>query len=86
MECPQGLGLVQCDKEGRICDFEEKPTWSGVRGDLVNTGIYVLGKEAIVLAASKKAPLDFGKDVFPLLLEKNQALYGLIAKGYSARQ
>ena len=82
VEHPQGLGLVQCDKEGRICDFEEKPTWSGVRGNLVNTGIYVLGREAIELIISQKKPMDFGKDVFPSLLEKKKALYGLHTQGY----
>ena len=82
VEDPRGLGLLQCDKDGRILEFVEKPTWSGVRGDLANTGIYVLGEQAIRHAICAVQPLDFGGDVFPSLLQKGIALYGARVTGH----
>jgi len=41
-ETPIGVGLVQSEADGKIKGFIEKPTWSRVQSDLVNTGIYIL--------------------------------------------
>ncbi|MBE5783495.1 MAG: nucleotidyltransferase family protein, partial [Clostridiales bacterium] len=39
---PLPYGVVMTDQESRITRFIEKPTWSRVFSDLVNTGIYIL--------------------------------------------
>lgn len=78
---PLEYGLVLTDEEGRIQRFIEKPGWGQVLTNMVNTGIYVLTKEAMALVPEGK-PYDFGKDLFPLLLERGEAMYGTAVEGY----
>ena len=42
VENPLQYGVVITEPDGRISRFLEKPTWSEVFSDTVNTGIYVL--------------------------------------------
>src|SRR4030095_13316762 len=73
------------DKEGKITKFFEKPSWSEVFSDTINTGIYVLEKETLALvpkARGNKADCDFSKDLFPYLLRNKLPLYGSIENGY----
>lgn len=42
---PLQFGVVITDKEKRITQFLEKPGWSEVISDTINTGIYVLEPE-----------------------------------------
>ncbi len=60
--------------------FVEKPSWGQVVTDLVNTGIYLLSPGAG--ADPPDRPWDFGKDVFPALLESGGGLYGVPGGGY----
>ena len=78
---PLEYGLVLTDEEGRIQRFIEKPGWGQVLTNMVNTGIYLLTAEAMALVPEGK-PYDFGKDLFPLLLERGAAMYGTAAEGY----
>ena len=78
---PLRYGLAVTDVEGRIRAFVEKPSWSRVVTDLVNTGIYMLSPKAMQYVPSA-APFDFGKDLFPLLLKENVPLYGVDPGGY----
>lgn len=78
---PLEYGLVLTDAEGRVERFLEKPGWGQVVTDLVNTGIYVLTPDAMALVPSGE-PFDFGRDLFPLLLERGEPLYGYEAEGY----
>ncbi|MCC7353909.1 MAG: nucleotidyltransferase family protein, partial [Anaerolineae bacterium] len=39
---PLEYGVIITDREGRISQFLEKPSWSEVISDTVNTGIYIL--------------------------------------------
>lgn len=78
---PLPYGVVLTGADSRITRFIEKPTWSRVFSDLVNTGIYILEPEIFDwIAPSGMA--DFGRDVFPLLLEKGMPLYGFETTGY----
>ncbi|MBZ0201813.1 MAG: NTP transferase domain-containing protein [Ignavibacteria bacterium] len=82
---PLQFGIVLTDKEGKITKFFEKPTWSEVFSDTINTGIYVLEKETLSLvtkARGAKADCDFSKDLFPYLLKHKMPLYGAIESGY----
>ena len=78
---PLPFGIVITDEDGKINRFMEKPTWSEVFSDTINTGIYILEPEILDLIPLDKE-FDFSKDLFPLLLEKKIALYGYIAEGY----
>lgn len=81
VDCPLEYGVVITGADGRITQFLEKPGWSEVFSDTVNTGIYVLEPEVLTyFAASQK--FDFSQDLFPLLLRNKQPLFGLALSGY----
>ncbi|MDY7015397.1 MAG: NDP-sugar synthase, partial [Cyanobacteriota bacterium] len=78
---PVEFGVVITDKEQKIVRFLEKPSTSEIFSDTVNTGIYILEPEVLqYLPANEES--DFSKDLFPLLLEKGEPMYGYVAEGY----
>jgi mannose-1-phosphate guanylyltransferase / phosphomannomutase len=83
---PLQFGIVLTDKTGKITTFYEKPSWSEVFSDTINTGIYVLEKEVMdIIPKAKpegKQDVDFSKDVFPFILKNNMPLYGFTDNGY----
>ncbi len=78
---PIEFGVVITDKEGRIRRFLEKPSTSEVFSDTVNTGTYILEPEVLEYLPPNQET-DFSKDLFPLLLEKGEPIYGYVAEGY----
>lgn len=78
---PLPFGIVITSEDGMIDRFMEKPSWGEVFSDTINTGIYILEPEILDLIPQDQE-IDFSKDLFPLLLEKKEALYGYIAEGY----
>ena len=80
-EAPLSYGLAVTDADGAIRAFVEKPRWSQVVTDLVNTGIYVLSPRALSYVPEHQN-FDFAKDLFPLLLEKGELLRGVPMDGY----
>lgn len=81
VDCPLEYGVVVAAEDGRIIRFLEKPGWSEVFSDTVNTGIYVLEPEVFSYYAPERF-FDFSKDLFPLLLRENKPLYGVVMPGY----
>ncbi|MBQ9197488.1 MAG: NTP transferase domain-containing protein [Clostridia bacterium] len=80
-DIPLSYGVVMTDGEGRITQFIEKPDWSRVFSSLVNTGVYLLEPQALSLIP-RNAPFDFGRDLFPLMLQKGLPLYGWESGAY----
>lgn len=78
---PLEYGLVVADGEGKVERFVEKPSWGQVVTNLVNTGIYVLSPAAMERVPQGK-PWDFGRDLFPALLEQGAPLYSIPLEGY----
>lgn len=78
---PAEFGVVITDEESKIKRFLEKPSSSEIFSDTVNTGIYILEPEVLDYLPYH-TECDFSKDLFPLMLENSQALYGYIAQGY----
>ncbi len=78
---PLEYGVVIARENGRIQRFVEKPGWGEVFSDTVNTGIYILQKEAIERVPADRS-YDFGRDLFPLLVREKQAVYGWVMDGY----
>lgn len=78
---PLEYGVVMTDEEGKVIRFLEKPDWSELFSDTVNTGIYVLEPEALQGVAEGKEQ-DFSNDLFPLLMKRGEPLYGYISEGY----
>ncbi len=79
-ENPTEYGVVLYDDRGRIRRFAEKPPWSQVVSGTVNTGIYIMKKEALERIPANTA-YDFGKQLFPLLLASGAGLYAYEAEG-----
>ena len=78
---PVEFGVVITDADGRISRFLEKPSLSEIFSDTVNTGTYILEPEVLDYLPENEES-DFSKDLFPLLLEKGEAMYGYVAEGY----
>ena len=78
---PLEYGLVQTDPDGAVRRFVEKPAWSQVVTDRVNTGIYLLSPRVLDTIPAAGS-CDFGRDVFPQLLREGRRLYGFEPGGY----
>lgn len=80
---PLEFGLVVTDDAGRVQRFLEKPTWSEVFSDTVNTGMYILEPEILDLMEPGKA-YDWSSDIFPRLLAEGKPLFGYVMEDYWA--
>ena len=78
---PTRFGLVITEPDGRVTAFSEKPSWDRVLTGTVNTGIYLLSPEVVDLIPEGK-PYDFGKELFPRLLQEGRRLYAMPAQSY----
>ncbi|GAB4230822.1 MAG: mannose-1-phosphate guanyltransferase [Stanieria sp.] len=78
---PVEFGVVITDETGHIRRFLEKPSLSEIFSDTVNTGTYILEPEVLNYLPENEES-DFSKDLFPLLLDKGEPIYGYIAEGY----
>lgn len=73
-------GVVVTDGDGRISGFQEKPAKGSELSKLSNTGIYVFEPE-IFSRIPANTFYDFGKQVFPGLLEERAPFYGMRLEG-----
>ena len=81
VDVPLEYGVVITDKKGAITGFLEKPSWSEVFSDTVNTGTYIMEPEIMdYLELGQKT--DFSQDLFPLLLEKKEPMFGYVMSDY----
>jgi mannose-1-phosphate guanylyltransferase/phosphomannomutase len=78
---PLEFGVIITDEQGRVKQFQEKPSWGEIISDTVNTGIYVLEPEVLDLIPPD-TNYDFGIDLFPLMLAQGEALYGHVSANY----
>ena len=78
---PVEFGVVITDEEMRIRRFLEKPSTSEIFSDTVNTGTYIL-EPSVLEYLPVNEECDFSKDLFPLLLENGEPMYGYVAEGY----
>lgn len=70
-----------CLSNGKITEFCEKPSVRDTLSDLINTGIYFIGKKAIELIPENRF-FDFAKDLFPLMLSKGLTIGGIKPDGH----
>ena len=80
-DSPLAYGLAVTDRQGYVRRFIEKPAWGQVVTDLVNTGIYVLGPQAMD-RVPVDTPFDFAKDLFPRMLREGLPMRGVPMEGY----
>jgi mannose-1-phosphate guanylyltransferase/phosphomannomutase len=81
VENPLEFGIVVTDSDGRVERFLEKPSWSQVFSDTINTGVYVIEPEVLSHVPTDR-PYDFSKELFPLMLEMGRPVYGHVVEGY----
>jgi NDP-sugar pyrophosphorylase family protein len=68
-------GVAEFDNKKKILRFIEKPQPGETKSHWVNAGVYLLSSEVIEFISEGFS--DFGRQVFPSLLERNQSLYGV---------
>ena len=81
VEIPLEYGVVVTDDNGKIMRFLEKPSWGEVFSNTANTGIYILEPEVLTYF-EKNVKFDFSQDLFPLLMNKGNDLYGYTTNEY----
>jgi NDP-sugar pyrophosphorylase family protein len=75
------FGVVVTDRNGKIEGFQEKPAPEDALSDLVNCGIYAFEPEIFDFIPPDTF-VDFGHDVFPVLLAARTPFYGWTMDGY----
>lgn len=78
---PEQYGIVVTDAIGGIVRFQEKPSVKEALSSLANTGIYVFEPE-IFNFIPEHEKFDFGRQVFPRLLERKAKFFGCPVEGY----
>jgi len=78
---PLDFGVVITDDENRVVRFLEKPTWSEVFSDSVNTGMYIIEPEVLELMEPDKN-YDWSADILPELLRLGKPVFGYISEEY----
>src|SRR5262249_461326 len=74
-------GVTLTDRAGRITQFIEKPKWSDVFSNQVNTGIYVFEPGVLGQIPAKKI-YDFGHELWPKLLKNKARIFGHVIDAY----
>lgn len=74
-------GVVVTGQGGKVEKFIEKPSIEEAISDRVNTGIYILEPEVLSLIPTDR-PYDFGRELFPMMVEKDLGVFGYQASGY----
>ncbi len=78
---PSQFGVVVLEEGGRIANFVEKPKPGTAPSNLVNMGVYLFEPQILDLIPSGKF-YDFGKELFPFLLEQKEPFYGYTTNDY----
>ena len=73
-------GVVALDDDQRIERFQEKPAPEEAFSDLINAGIYVL-EPHVMEHVPEGRMFDFSKNLFPILLENDQPMFGHVLDG-----
>jgi len=72
---PTQSGIVELDDHDRVRRFLEKPRAEQIFSHWVSAGLLVL-EPRVLEAIAGEGPADFGRDLFPGLLEQGEAIYG----------
>lgn len=80
-----GFGIMKCNEEGRIVEFEEKP--QKPKSNLASMGVYLFNRLFLqdYLQRDEEDSLsahDFGKNVIPAMVSAKERIYGYRFQGY----
>lgn len=78
---PREYGVVESEECGKVKAFTEKPQWSGVACDCINTGIYIVNPKMLDYIPDN-TQFDFSKDLFPAAMKDGRKICSYIADGY----
>ena len=67
-------GVVVADADGRITEFQEKPSQEVAKSNFISTGIYIFEPEVLDLIPSG-VTFDIGSELFPMLVERGLPFY-----------
>lgn len=79
VEDPSAYGLVRLRGDDGVAQFVEKPSSDQIDTNLINAGVYVLGRDVLELL-EPDVPASIERDVFPRLV--GDGLFGFRAQGY----
>ncbi len=80
VEDPSEFGIVDCDEDGRIVRFQEKPAPGGEFSRLINAGLYIVQPDILDQIPETESH-DFSRDLFPSMLRTGQKLYATSLQG-----
>ena len=78
---PCAYGLVETDKDGRVCRFLEKPSPEQITTNMINAGTYIIEPE-VLGAILPNTVVSFERDVFPSLLGHGEPVFAFTESGY----
>jgi len=81
VEDPTIYGLVETNAEGRVERFIEKPSQDAVTTNMINAGTYIMEHETLS-HAPEGLHFTFEQELFPLLLERGDPVYGYSSDAY----
>lgn len=73
-------GIVLLGNDDKILKFIEKPKPEEIVSHIVSTGIYILEPAVLKYIPSDKK-VDFGKEIFPEMIQNGENIFGVIVKG-----
>jgi mannose-1-phosphate guanylyltransferase / phosphomannomutase len=81
VEDPTIYGLIIVDENSRVLEFREKPTWEQVVANTINAGVYICDPSIFKLVPKGKE-FSFERQLYPMLLEKGEKIYGYKTDAY----
>ena len=80
---PADSDLVEVNSEARVLALHPYPHPDGVwLPNLVNAALYILSRDALEAWVGEPHPIDFGKNLFPLMVARGQILRGYNSPEY----
>ena len=67
-------GVVVADADGRITEFQEKPSEAEARSNFISTGIYIF-EPGVLELIPPGVPFDIGAELFPLMAARGLPFY-----------
>ena len=81
VEDPTPYGLIITNDDQRVMEFREKPSWEHVTTNTINAGIYIVDPSIFKLAPKGKE-FSFERQLYPMLLERGEKIYGFVSDAY----
>jgi mannose-1-phosphate guanylyltransferase len=77
---PSAYGLVNCNPDGSVSEFIEKPNLDELDTNLINAGAYIIEREVLEGLPPAGTNVSIEREVFPKLV--GHGLFGYEASGY----